>query len=401
MKDKMKHKRKYKYRYQYQWILLGLTVLLSAGCGAEKSDRIQETLKVSAGENAIESSGEIEITIGTAREDVQTVAGDMQTAGDEAQTSGEEAQTASQEPSRDVQETGSVAAGVTEFTFADVEGREFYFSSGAGAWYEVLYIHGDGTFEGHFQDSDMGMTGEGYPNGTLLYSDYTGTFTKPQRLDETTWTFRIDSIQYANPVGMEEIKDQTLYTYTDSYGLGKALDLYLYLPGSDIAGLPEEYRSWVGYYNLEAVKETKLPFYGLYNVNNQTGFSSYEYDLKSAYSQVWDEIGKAEAQADELQRKLQNARTQMEINQISGEIYTAWDDTLNTVWGILKANLEPAVMERLTEEERAWIAKKDEAVKAAAAEAAGGSMEPTERNMEAAKLTKERVYELAEYLSPD
>ena len=142
MKDKMKHKRKYKYRYQYQWILLGLTVLLSAGCGAEKSDRIQETLKVSAGENAIESSGEIEITIGTAREDVQTVAGDMQTAGDEAQTSGEEAQTASQEPSRDVQETGSVAAGVTEFTFADVEGREFYFSSGAGAWYEVLYIHG-------------------------------------------------------------------------------------------------------------------------------------------------------------------------------------------------------------------------------------------------------------------
>ena len=33
------------------------------------------------------------------------------------------------------------------FSFADVADREFYFSSGAGGWYTVLYIHEDGSFE--------------------------------------------------------------------------------------------------------------------------------------------------------------------------------------------------------------------------------------------------------------
>ena len=53
------------------------------------------------------------------------------------------------------------------FSFADVADREFCFSSGVGGWFTVLYIHEDGSFDGHYQDSNMGVTGEGYPNGTL------------------------------------------------------------------------------------------------------------------------------------------------------------------------------------------------------------------------------------------
>ena len=67
------------------------------------------------------------------------------------------------------------------FSFADVADREFFFSSGAGGWCTVLYIDEDGSFEGNFRDSDMGSTGEGYPNGTLYYCDFKGRFTEPQK----------------------------------------------------------------------------------------------------------------------------------------------------------------------------------------------------------------------------
>ena len=64
------------------------------------------------------------------------------------------------------------------FSFADVADREFYFSSGAGAWYTVLYIHEDGSFDGHYEDTNLGDMGDNY-NGTIYYSDFTGQFTEP------------------------------------------------------------------------------------------------------------------------------------------------------------------------------------------------------------------------------
>ena len=161
-----------------------------------------------------------------------------------------------------------------DFSFADVADREFYFSSGAGGWYTVLYIQEDGSFDGHYQDSDMGDIGEGYPNGTIYYSEFSGSFTEPERVDDWTYRFQIEEINY--PLGSgDEIKDGIHYCYTTAYGLDGAEDLYLYLPGTELAGLPEGYRSWVGYYNLNDVQETVLPFYGLYNEAMEEGFSSY------------------------------------------------------------------------------------------------------------------------------
>ena len=55
-------------------------------------------------------------------------------------------------------------------------------------------------------------------------------------------------------------------------------------------------------------------------------------------------------------------------------------------------------MEQLTKEERQWIKKKEQAVKEAGKEAEGGSLQPLLENTEAAQLTRERVYELADIL---
>ena len=55
-------------------------------------------------------------------------------------------------------------------------------------------------------------------------------------------------------------------------------------------------------------------------------------------------------------------------------------------------------MQKLTEEERAWIKWKEQAVKDAGSEMEGGSMQPLLENDKAAEVTRERVYELAGWL---
>jgi len=302
---------------------------------------------------------------------------------------------------------------VTAFSFADVENLYFYFSSGAGGWYTVLYIHGDGSFDGHFQDSDMGDTADEYPNGTLYYSDFSGRFTEPEQVDDLTYRFRIASMDFPYGFG-EEIKDGIRYCYSSAYGLDEAEDLYLYLPGSKVKDLPEEFRTWVGYYDPDAVAEEELPFYGLYNENAENGFSSYETVTESAADEAEDTDGQAadaqtenaasrvdeilagaEKQAAAVEARLQQARSQGDMNMISGELYQVWDDALNGVWKILKETLDEESMKALTQEERAWIAEKERAVKEAGAEFEGGTMAPLVMNQTAADMTRDRVYELA------
>lgn len=332
----------------------------------------------------------------------------------EGEPVGEEAQTdqadAEQEEEPPQEQDGASSEG---FSFADVADREFYFSSGAGAWRTVLYIHEDGSFDGQYLDSDMGDRGDEYPYGTAYYSEFSGSFTQPEKVDEMTYRFRIDTLKYALDFG-EEIKDGIYYHYVEAYGLADAEELYMYLPGSKIADLPEAYRSWVGYYNLDSMQETELSFYGLYNENAETGFSSYlmeNYGLNDpetaeAEAQDWiqdikEEIRTAETQAAELEAKLQNASSQGDMNQLSGEIYTVWDDALNTIWGIMTEHKDAETMEQELETERRWITSKEEAVQQAGADFEGGSMQPLVENTEAAKLSRNRVYELAAIAGAD
>ena len=55
-------------------------------------------------------------------------------------------------------------------------------------------------------------------------------------------------------------------------------------------------------------------------------------------------------------------------------------------------------MNNLLEEQRMWIQTKEEEIKNAGNEFAGGSMATLASNQKAAELTKIRVYELSTYL---
>ena len=90
--------------------------------------------------------------------------------------------------------------------------------------------------------------------------------------------------------------------------------------------------------------------------------------------------------------------TQTEYNETSAQLYDLCDSALNRTWGVLQNVLDEEAMEKLTEEERAWISEKEQAAAEAGAAYEGGSMQPMAENMKAAEMTRERVYELLEFL---
>lgn len=312
---------------------------------------------------------------------------------DDSQERQQSAQQSEAQSSEIQQEEGTEA----EFSFADVSDRLFSFSSGAGAWSTELFINSDGSFEGLFHDSDMGDAGEAYPGGTRYICNFKGRFDSLERVDAFTYKMKLAALEFEQEPGKEELADDVLYIYSTAYGIDDGEEFYLYLPGAKLAELPEEYRRWVGYYNLEDAAETELPFYGLYNISAENGFSSYEYEKPSLSERISEAISLAEEKEAELEAKLQEAVTQLDMNTISAEQFQNWDDTLNTVWRLLESELDDAKMEALRTEERNWIAQKDEQVKAVGQEHEGGSMQPMDEAMKAAELTKERVYELAGY----
>ena len=110
-------------------------------------------------------------------------------------------------------------------------------------------------------------------------------------------------------------------------------------------------------------------------------------------------IASIEEQSDSIKYALENeVVTQDEMNGKSQELYELWDGALNYLWGELKNVLSEEEFEELRDEQRLWIAQKEESVENAGKEFEGGSLYPTIVNTEAAEITEKRVYELYELL---
>lgn len=280
------------------------------------------------------------------------------------------------------------------FTYEDLSGYTFVFSSGAGGWDTTLTIGEDGTFSGVYHDSEMGDTGDDYPNGSYYYCEFSGKLGTPASVNDYTYSLPIEELNLANTVDTEEIKDGLRYIYSDAYGLTGTDTLLLYLPGAALSDLPQEYLTWIGYYDLTATEETELKSYGLYNEAEQQGFSS-----SNNIQTLKEDLTNAETQDAALLNSIENdALTQTELNEKSAGRYTLWDDLLNEIWAVLKTELSEEEMSALTTEEIAWINEKEQAVADAGAQSEGGSGQALAQNTKAADMTKERVYVLMDLL---
>ena len=377
--------------------LAAMLLLVSAGCGKAEEDSVQipTAVKISEEEPGDRESGE-DSSDGVSSGESASAEGDSQEDASEGERQNPE-ESGTSKPSETPAGQDGAETAETGFTFADLSDRVFYFSSGAGAWWTELRIQGDGSFEGHYQDVDMGDAGDDYPNGTLYYCDFIGMFDQLEKVDDFTYKMNLSFLSFKEkPAQEEEIIEGVRYIYSGANGLDGE-EFYLYLPGSRLVDLPQAYLQWVGYYDLEAAQEEELSFYGLYNVRSEEGFSSSVYVEQSLSERIAMEISFAEEQEKEVEKKQEAAVTQSEMNESAEEMYRLWDGTLNTVWKLLEADLDTADMEALREEESEWIASKEAQVKAAGLENEGGTLQPLIEATKAAELTRARVYELAKY----
>ena len=274
-------------------------------------------------------------------------------------------------------------------SFADLTNKEFYFASGAGGWRTCLYINADGSFSGMFSDSEMGSVGEGYPKGTYYLCEFEGSFTQPVQLNDYTYSMKISELRCVKEQDTTEIIDEILYYYSTPYGIEGTEEVLVYLPGAPTDELPEEYMNWVRN-DMAEPDAAQLPFYGLYNMTEQNGFSSHEF-----FVNLDEYLAFIQEQAHALSAALENdPLTQNELNLKSQELAALWDAALNAVLSRLQGSLSEEELAVLTAEQQAWMAEKDKAVEEAGMEVQGGSIYPLIVNSEAARLTEERVFEL-------
>ncbi len=164
------------------------------------------------------------------------------------------------------------SAVAVEDVFERLDGSTFYFLSGAGAWSTELVVSSDGSFTGYYHDTDMGDSGEGYPNGTRYECDFSGTFALVDQKDELTYILRLTSLALKEEPGTERVEDGVRVISAEAYGISCGDEFMLYSPGSQSAGLPEEFLEWVRMANAWEEPPETLPIWGLYNLGGQAGF---------------------------------------------------------------------------------------------------------------------------------
>ncbi len=163
--------------------------------------------------------------------------------------------------------------------FSQLLPQHFSFMSGAGAWSTDIFIKSDGSFVGEFYDANMGEDGEGYPYGTIYTCRFNGRFGAVKRIDEYTYSMHLLEIE-TEETEDEWIEDGVRYVASYPYGLENADEILVYMPGSWIRALPMEFITWVSMPRAwgSGDRPVLLPFCGLYNVNGEEGFSSYDYE---------------------------------------------------------------------------------------------------------------------------
>ena len=122
-------------------------------------------------------------------------------------------------------------------------------------------------------------------------------------------------------------------------------------------------------------------------------------EKKNEAESIQDEIAKVELKSCEYENADWSSMGQQEMNQLTAQWYQLWDDELNSLWSRLSDELDAETKEKVLDEQRAWIKRKEENIKGAGAAAYGGSLQPQLENTTAEEMTRARVYILAGYLA--
>lgn len=155
---------------------------------------------------------------------------------------------------------------------------DLLFASGAGAWGTTLTLNPDGTFEGQYHDSNMGENGDGYPNGTVYYCNFSGRFGSMMKLNDYSYYMRLEELVYDTDIGREQLgtEEGLRYVTAEPYGIAGGEEFIFYLPGTPADVLNEDFLNWwPDAYLWRSGELSTLNCYGIHNVNTGEGFFTY------------------------------------------------------------------------------------------------------------------------------
>ena len=152
----------------------------------------------------------------------------------------------------------------------------------------------------------------------------------------------------------------------------------------------------------EAAEKLKKECNELMKKENNSGKKKEEQDssnsttTKTSQKQYYTQrLSQVERQVEDLENSPEFTEgSMMELRSVVGECFVKWDDLLNEIYGVLKAQLSESEMRDLKNKQRDWIKYRDSQADEAAAEYEGGTMAPLEYNSVRVELTRKRCYEL-------
>ena len=158
---------------------------------------------------------------------------------------------------------------------------EMTFSSGAGAWQTVITLHGDGSFQGEYEDADL---------DTHYVCQFHGRFGDMAPISDNSWYLVLKELvlDTKSPVGQEWDEGGIHYISSNPYGFdspkGGALEpgaefIFYYPgatghePGTELYGAYEFWTWWPNRHIFHSSSDT-LGVYGLHSLETGYGFFS-------------------------------------------------------------------------------------------------------------------------------
>lgn len=269
----------------------------------------------------------------------------------------------------------------------------YSFLSGAGAWSDDFNIESDGYFHGSYHDTDMGDMDDDYPNGTFYFCNYEGHFSDIEKIDEYTYKMTMTDIKILDD-DEEYIEDGVRYIPLLPYALDEAKEVDIYLPGKPVSELSEDIQMWL--FIPYQDQQNTLESLSLVNVNNEYGITSSprlspKEEAESYYEGAKESYGY-------YKEGLQNVTTTAEMVERTASMAKVMDSALNSIWGLLKYNLDADIYEKVLEEQRQWIKERDASLAKYNIEEQE-SMDNVNYNIELADVTLKRCEELLTYFN--
>ena len=153
----------------------------------------------------------------------------------------------------------------------EAESVEFIHLLGMGAWATNLTLSQDGSFHGHYHDTNMGEIGDRHPNGTEYTCDFSGKFRDVQQINDYTYRMLLDSME-ADELGKQWIEDGVLYITAEPVGMDGGKSFLLYTPDVPLDQLPEDLIFWWHLRYVDEAGTNRLGVFALYNEESGCGF---------------------------------------------------------------------------------------------------------------------------------